>query len=221
MVGKVEQFFLVYDYCSAKSLIESFFLKEYCDNYLELVKARAYKGDDRQKQSAICSLSFSLSVILRLFAPFFPYVTEVIYSAIFDDFKSIHQKGSWPICKKINEKTEVNIVTEETADDVSKNPEPGQIEWADPTWKNPISNMSQVLESGEYCKYIKKAIKGSLFQQSKPENRTGKLEGQERIDAGIEQAALDIARGAPVTKIAGNEYKQEELTGKFDKSSLF
>ena len=77
-----------------------------------------------------------------------------------------------------------------------------------------------MLESGEYCKYIKKAIKGSLFQQSKPENRTGKLEGQERIDAGIEQAALDIARGAPVTKIAGNEYKQEELTGKFDKSSI-
>ena len=108
MVGKVEQFFLVYDYCSAKSLIESFFLKEYCDNYLELVKARAYKGDDRQKQSAICSLSFSLSVILRLFAPFFPYVTEVIYSAIFDDFKSIHQKGSWPICKKINAKNEIS-----------------------------------------------------------------------------------------------------------------
>ena len=108
--------------------------------------------------------------------------------------------------------------TEETVDDASKNPELDQIKWVDPTWKNPMPNLIQVLESGEYCKYIKKGTKASLFQQRKDSDRKEELEGQERIDAGIKQAALDIARGAPVTKIADNEYKQEELVGVLDKS---
>jgi valyl-tRNA synthetase len=97
LIKESEMYFNNYDYSSVKNLIEKFFLQTYCDNYLELVKTRAY-NDVFGHKSAINSLSLSLLIILKLFAPFFPYITEEIYSQLFfNEVLSIHTKGNWPI----------------------------------------------------------------------------------------------------------------------------
>lgn len=88
-----------FEYCDARVAIEEFFWKDFCDNYLELVKTRAYGEitDGKGKTSAHFTLYHCLNAILRLFAPFVPHVTEELYRHIFDDSGSIHKRGSWPV----------------------------------------------------------------------------------------------------------------------------
>jgi valyl-tRNA synthetase len=85
------------DYASALQLTEDVFWI-FCDHYLELVKIRAYSGEGKARLSAQTTLNLSLKMFIRLFAPFFPYLCDEIWSwhyASLASQKSVH-KNSWP-----------------------------------------------------------------------------------------------------------------------------
>ena len=89
-----------FEWARALEGVESFFWAEFCDDYVELVKARAYRDSlDEARLSALATLRLGLSTILRLLAPVLPTITEELWSQRFavrdSDRRSIHT-GPWP-----------------------------------------------------------------------------------------------------------------------------
>lgn len=97
-VAKATQNFHAFEYCDARVAVEEFFWKDFCDNYLELVKVRAYNETpgDAGAASAHLTLYHCLNTLLRLFAPFLPHICEELWHHLFDEKNSVHSNGTWP-----------------------------------------------------------------------------------------------------------------------------
>ncbi len=108
LVERVTEYMEEYRYSKARKEITNFFLQDFCDNYLEMVKFRLYGGGSASPQplqdgwedriSALYTLYRGLLTSLKLLAPFIPHITEEIYQAYFvvrEPQKSIHV-DTWP-----------------------------------------------------------------------------------------------------------------------------
>ena len=104
--------FEIYEYSKSKAAIELFFWKDFCDNYLELIKYRLYsEQESKEKESAKYTLYTCLFNILKLFAPIMPYITEELYHNMFmknEKINSIHL-NKWPETIKIDNKKALEI----------------------------------------------------------------------------------------------------------------
>ena len=105
VVNEATAAFNTYDYARALERTEAFFWT-FCDNYVELVKTRAYgEGENATEagtNSARATLSVTLSVLQRLLAPFIPFVTEEVWRWWHDG--SVHV-APWPVISELGDVT--------------------------------------------------------------------------------------------------------------------
>jgi len=92
VVREATRAFESYDHARALEVTEGFFWT-FCDDYLELVKERAYDRTDVGQPSAALALRLALETLLRLLAPVLAFAAEEAWSWFHDD--SVHT-AAWP-----------------------------------------------------------------------------------------------------------------------------
>ena len=78
-----------YDLGVALDKIYTFIWNEFCDWYIEIVKTRLYDKEDNSRVAAQWVLNKVLGDALKLLHPFMPFLTEKIYSSLYNNDESI------------------------------------------------------------------------------------------------------------------------------------
>lgn len=75
--------------------IYDFIWFDFCDWYIEMVKTRLYDKESSGYETAISTLNFVMCNFLKLLHPFMPFVTEEIYSHLYQTDETI-MLANWP-----------------------------------------------------------------------------------------------------------------------------
>ncbi len=95
-IAKATRLLNEYEIGAARHEIDDLFWKDFCDNYIEIVKERLYRPDIHgieNRQSGQYALYYTLLNILKLYAIYVPHITEYIYQKFFRQYekeKSLH-----------------------------------------------------------------------------------------------------------------------------------
>lgn len=175
-----------YRIAEARKEIEMFFLHDFCDFYLEMIKHRLYGKDEKSKKAAKWTLYRTFLDVLKLWAPIIPHITEEIYQELFQKIegsKSIHV-SNFPENGKIDKKAlEIGRLAQDmislirqykTQRDLAMNTELGKV----------IIECSK--EQKEKIREAEKVIKGTM-----------KIKNVEygKVESGLELGSLKIGVG--------------------------
>ena len=186
--------------------VYDFIWDEFCDWYIEMVKPRLWDKEEPTRDAALWTLCEVLGRALKLLHPFMPFITEEIYTGLYEEEKSI-MVSSWPVPEERfrfpEEEKEVELVKEAVRAirqvRTSMNVAPGRQAAVHVVSENP-EILEMFRRAGEFFKMLSRASEVQL--QS---DKTGI--GDDWVSAVIPGAGIFI----PLTDLVDVEKEVERL----------
>ncbi|MFW9818404.1 MAG: class I tRNA ligase family protein, partial [Candidatus Thorarchaeota archaeon] len=107
-LDRISSYFDGYNWHEAVMVLRTFFWNDICDNYVEAIKHKFYSEDEDTRKNSLKNALNLFYKLLRIFSVIMPYISEEIYSILYNQFKyhkSIHLE-KWPLkYKKISDES--------------------------------------------------------------------------------------------------------------------